>query len=86
MSTTTYKIKTPWGDVLHVRANLAQASAPIICDDVPTGLQTADVRHDDQELLEAVLRWQGPEFYSDGGDPDEDLATAIEGSTIRAVE
>jgi len=72
----TYRYRLPWGETLWINADLAEASAPIVVrgedEDIPTGLQTADVRHSEREMLRAVLQWCGPAGYRADGDDRDD--------------
>jgi len=71
------------GETLRIRANLADASAPILyeADGVwySTPYQSADARHRPQEALRLVLIYLGPDYYRDPSDDrsDEEALDAI---------
>lgn len=87
-----YTYRLPGGERLRLRANLAEASAPIEywgADEwVSTGYQTADALHEPREMLRLHLQSFGHDYY---GTPDcmrgeacTCLADAVDGA--REVE
>lgn len=80
--TTTYTYRMPWGEVLKIRADLSQASAPIQIEGdedewTTTQYQTADARHREQDMLRLVIESLGRDWY---GYEDGDLDAAIDGA------
>jgi len=71
------------GETLRIRANLAEASAPILYeadgDWYSTPYQSADARHRPSEALRLVLAYLGPDYYRDLTDDrsDEEILDAI---------
>jgi hypothetical protein len=52
-----YELTYPWGDVDYIKADLAQASAPVFVNGNTTPFQTADARHNVAELMDLVIDW-----------------------------
>lgn len=87
--TTDYTVRLTF-DTLTVRANLAEASAPIkIVDEdgiaTSTGYQTADARHDARIMARLAVLSCGRDYYLDPtGDVPADDASYVDG-LIRSV-
>lgn len=79
----TYEWDLPTGETLRIRADLAEAGAPILyeADGVwySTPYQSADARHRPSEALKLVLAYLGPDYYRDPTDDqsDEEILDAI---------
>ena len=86
MSTSRYRVYAwtlPTGETLRIRADLADASAPIQYEAegvwYATPYQSADARHRPAGALRLVLAYLGPDFYRDPTDDrsDEEILDAI---------
>ena len=78
---SVYKFRMSWGEVLRIRANLVEASAPIQMENAEgewysTPYQTADARHDKAAMLRLIVRYLGSEWYGPHTDVDEVVETA----------
>lgn len=86
MSTSRHRVyewDLPTGETLRIRADLADASAPILYEVdrswYATPYQSADARHRPAEALRLVLAYLGPDYYRDPTDDrsDEEIIDAI---------
>lgn len=78
-----YEWDLPTGETLRIRADLADASAPILYeadgDWYSTPYQSADARHRPAEALRLVLSYLGPDYYRDPTDyrSDDEIIDSI---------
>lgn len=92
MPTTDYIVNCGFA-AIRVRANLAEASAPILIIDedddgdeatTPTGYQTADARHRVADMARLAVRSMGRDWYADPVVADDDSDAHID-SLIKSV-
>ena len=77
-----YTYRMPWGEILKIKADLSQASAPIQIEGdegewTTTQYQTADARHREQDMLRLAVECLGPDWYGHG---DGDFEAALNGA------
>lgn len=88
---TDYTVRLTFG-TLTVRANLAEASAPIQIvdaegDATSTGYQTADARHEVREMARLAVLSCGRDYYLDPtGDVPADDASYVSGLVQSVTE
>lgn len=76
---------------IRVRANLEQASAPILLVDDNSGetqatrLQTADARHLEHDMAVLVISWLGPQWYLPQGEEEPEDEDAYISGLIRSI-
>lgn len=89
--TAVYTYTMPWGERLHIRADLSEASAPIQFESagderwISTPYQTADAGHHETTMLQLVIEYLGSEWYANPHSEASDAAqleAAVEGATL----